>query len=449
MAAFEAAFLGPRLEQVGADPEGAFAQFLTGRRHRAAGHHHHARAPGAGGIGGHRGIAVDQAGPRHRNAQNLVGDLGESRLQTLTVGMGADPQFEAAIRGQAGAGLLVAGHHRNAPAGIDRGAVRRLLAVDREAEADPAPIRLALTLAGANRLHIDGFQRAGQGLRVVAAVEVLLRDVLERHLLGPHEIPLTDGLGGDPRRAGDGVEDEFQGEAHAGAGDAAIGQDRALVGRHRPRPAAIGREIVGTGQDAGDLRRLQAGREGIGRVGAGIDGGLAVDAAQGPVPLRVGGDAVMVLAAIGVGGQVLAPVLQPADRVAAAQCEPREGHVLGEQDRLVAEAAADIRRDDADAPLLDPEAFGKAVAHDMRHLAGGVDHELVEAVIEIHHGAAALDRRHALTTRRDGARHLDRRVEGALDAHIDQGLQEDVVAPVLVDEGGSRLAGGEHVVDGG
>ena len=354
MAAFEAAFLGPRLEQVGADAHGAVAQFLAGRRHRAAGHHHHPRAPGAGGIGRHRRVAVDEAGARHRHAQDLVGDLGERRLQALPVRVGADPQFQPAIRGEPGGGLLVARHHRDAPAGIDGGAVRRLLAVDREAEPDPAPVRLPPALPGAHAFRVDRLQGAGQRLRVVAAVEVLPRDVLEGHLIGPHEVPLAHGLRRKAGRAGHSVENEFQGEADAGAGDPAIGQDRALVGRHRPGAAAIGREVVGPGQDARDLRGLQAGRERVGRIGAGIDGRLAVDAAQTSVALGIGRDAVMVLAAIGVGGEVLAPVLQPAHRLSEPQRQPAQRHVLGQQDGLVAEAAAHIGRDDADAALLDP-----------------------------------------------------------------------------------------------
>ncbi|GJE41207.1 hypothetical protein AEGHOMDF_0369 [Methylobacterium soli] len=377
-----------------------------------------------------------------------MGDLGERRLQPLPVRVGADPQFEAAIGGEPGAGLLVARHHRDAPAGIDRGAVRGLLAIDREAEADPAPVRLPGLLAGAQSRDVDGREHPGQRLRVVAAVEMLVRDVVEGHPLRAHEVFLTHDPGFEAGLGRDGVEDEFEGEADARAGDPAIGQDRAFVRRHRPGAAAIGREIVGAGQDAGHLRGLQAGRERVGRVGAGIDGRLAIDAAQAPVALGIGRDAVMVLAAIGVGGEVLAPVLEPAHRVAAAERQPAEADLLGEQDRLVAEAAPDIGRDDADAALLDPQAFREAVAHDVRHLARGVDHELVEAVIEMDDRAAPLDRRHALAAGGDRARDPDRGVEGGPDVHVDEGFQEDVVPPMLVHEGGARRAGRQHVVDG-
>ena len=156
----------------------------------------------------------------------------------------------------------------------------------------------------------------------------------------------------------------------------------------------------------------------------------------------------MVLAAVGVGGQVLAAVFEPANGMAATKREPAEADFLGEQNGLVAEAAADVGRDDADAAFFQAEAFGEAGADDMRHLARGVENELVGAVVEHGDAAAPLDRRHALATRRDRARDLDRRIEGRRDPGVDRGLEKDVVAPMLVHEGRARLARRPHVVDG-
>ena len=168
-------------------------------------------------------------------------DLRQRRFQALPMRMHADAQFEAAIRRQARGSLFVAGHHRNAPAGIDRGPVRGLLAIDREADADPAPVGLALALACPNALDIDGRKRAPHRLGIVAAVEVLLGDVVERHLLGPHQIAQAHFARLQPGFRRDQIEHQFQRKADAGARHAAIGQDRAFVGRDRKRPAAIGR----------------------------------------------------------------------------------------------------------------------------------------------------------------------------------------------------------------
>ena len=64
----------------------------------------------------------------------------------------------------------------------------------------------------------------------------------------------------------------------------------------------------------------------------------------------------MVLAAVGVGDELLAPVLDPAHRAAEAAREPAEADLLGQQDALVAEAAADVGRDDADRACVEAEA---------------------------------------------------------------------------------------------
>src|SRR5690606_28646870 len=120
---------------------------------------------------------------------------------------------------------------------------------------------------------------------------------------------------------------------------------------------------------------------GIGGIGAGIDRGLAVHAAQAAVAIGIGGDEIMVLAAIGAGGEMLAAVLDPAHRMAAAQGDPAEADVLRQEDALVAEAAADIRRDDAHLLLAQAEAFGEPGADDVRHLAAGVEDKLAEPLV--------------------------------------------------------------------
>ena len=162
---------------------GALAQFAAGGCDRAARHHHRTRAPGAGRVRRHRGVAEDDAHLGDIDAQHLVGDLGQRRLHALPMRMHADPEFEAAIRRQPRGRLFVAGHHRNAPAGIDRGPVRGLLAIDRDADADPAPVGLALALACAHAFDVDRRKRPPHRLGIIAAVEVLVGDVVERHLL--------------------------------------------------------------------------------------------------------------------------------------------------------------------------------------------------------------------------------------------------------------------------
>ena len=82
-------------------------------------------------------------------------DLSQRRFEPLPMRMDADAQLEAAVRRHSRARLFAAGHHGDAPAGIDRRSMRRLLAIDREAETDAAPVRLAELLAGADRIGVD------------------------------------------------------------------------------------------------------------------------------------------------------------------------------------------------------------------------------------------------------------------------------------------------------
>jgi hypothetical protein len=104
----------------------------------------------------------------------------------------------------------------------------------------------------------------------------------------------------------------------------------------------------------------------------------------------------MVLAAVRAGGEVLAPILDPAQRMAELQRRPGESDFLAQQNALVAEAAADIGRDDADAPLLDAEALGKTGANDVRLLGRADENEVIEAAVASGDDAAAFQRAHDL-----------------------------------------------------
>jgi hypothetical protein len=63
----------------------------------------------------------------------------------------------------------------------------------------------------------------------------------------------------------------------------------------------------------------------------------------------------MMFAAIGAGGEMLAAILDPAHGMPAPHRQPRQADFLGQQNSLVAEAAADIRRDDANVSVIEPQ----------------------------------------------------------------------------------------------
>src|SRR5262249_47536967 len=125
------------------------------------------------------------------DAQAFTGDLRQRRLEPLADALDTDSQIETSVRRDARESLLV----ERAPLAVGGGAVRGLLGEAGDAGADQTAIRLAFLLPGPDRGKADGLDRLAQQLRIVAAVEVLVRDVVERHLLGTDEIGETHLVG--------------------------------------------------------------------------------------------------------------------------------------------------------------------------------------------------------------------------------------------------------------
>ena len=156
------------------------------------------------------------------------------------------------------------------------------------------------------------------------------------------------------------------------------------------------------------------------------------------------------LAAVRVGDQLLAPVLDPSHGMVPVHRDPAEHDFFGEQDPLVAESAADIGDDNAHLTLLQPETLGEPGAHDVRHLACSVDHEHFESSVPVGEYTAAFERRHALAC--GAKRTCDRHHGLSLDLAeiaVDRRLQEHVVAPYRMQQGRIGSTRLEHVGDGG
>src|SRR5271156_3942301 len=105
-------------------------------------------------------------------------DLRQRGLQSLSMTLDADAEFQAAIGCHARNGLLEARHHWNAPTGIDRGAVRALLAEDAAAEADTQRAG-CFRLSTAHGRKINRGDDAPHAFWIITAVEVFPRNVLE------------------------------------------------------------------------------------------------------------------------------------------------------------------------------------------------------------------------------------------------------------------------------
>src|SRR5215210_4046553 len=274
-------------------------------------------------------------------------------------------------------------------------------------------------------------------------------DIVEWHLLGANEISAPDLVWLEAGLARDRVEQNFERKAYTGARHPAIREDRTLVGGDGESPAAIEWKIIRSRQNAGDLRCLQTGRERIGRIGAGIDRGLTVDAQKAPVAVGVTCDDIMMLAAICARGEMFTAVLDPTHRMAAAQGKPTQRYLFGQQNSLIAKAAADVRRNDPDFALIKPEAFSKSGSNDMRHLAGGIERQLPKPRIPVRHHPTAFQRGHGLAGGAKFARNLDGRAERFGDVDVDKRFQENIVAPMLMQQRGSGLTRLQHIVGRG
>src|SRR4029077_6771812 len=243
MAGFEPNILGLRLEQARADALHAHGQLIAGLGDRAPRDDHATRAPGAGRIRGLGGVAMHELDQLMRNAEYLVGDLRERRLMTLAVTVRADAQLQAAIGREPRVALLEAGDEGYAPTRVDARPVSRLLGIHGDPKAEKAPVRFAAPLSFAGRFNVDGGKTSTQGFGIVAAVEMALGDIVERHLLGPHQALEAQIAWLLPKLPCKRIEGHLEREANSRARHAAIGQNGWLVCRDRVGAAAVMRKI--------------------------------------------------------------------------------------------------------------------------------------------------------------------------------------------------------------
>ena len=199
-----------------------------------------------------------------------------------------------------------------------------------------------------------------------------------------------------------------------------------------------------------DLRGFETRGERIRGIRAGIHARFAINRQQAAVLIGIAGDVVVVLAAVGVGGELLAPIFDPAHRMAAVHREPRETHFFRQQNALVAKTTADVGRDHADLAFVQAKAAGQSGTVDVRHLRRGMYDQLTQALVPVRHDTASFQRRRALSSRAQAPLDTDRcapthPVEVAVGVSVDSGLQKNVIAPVLVHERRARLARRQHV----
>ena len=231
--------------------------------------------------------------------------------------------------------------------------------------------------------------------------------------------------------------------------DTAVRAHRRLVRHHRVDVALVVADVVGAGDVVGRLPAVQRGRHRPARVGAVVGQDPGADAEHAAVVAHRGADPVDLLARVHARLQVLAAVADPLDRGLHPARQVGDEDVLGVQQRLLAEAAADVGRDDPDVVLGDPQEPRRRRAEQVRRLVAVVDHELVAELVVRGRDGAGLHAHGGVALRGelevDGEVGLLERGVGiaghAVEPHV------DVVGRTLVHHGGAlfhRLVDRRH-----
>ncbi len=286
----------------------------------------------------------------------------------------------------------------------------------READAHDLALGALLGLLLAELVVADQIERDVQRLLVVARVVLPAHRALVRELLRLDEV-LPAQLGRvDARLEGQVLHqalDQVGGLGHAErapVGDAARGLVRVDAVDLAVRRLEVVRPRGDVEEAGGPLRRLRLRVEGT-VVGedVGADGEHLAVLRGRDLALHV------VVAGEARGDQVLRARLDPLDRLADQERRRGRDDVAGVDRHLVAEAAADVRRDDADLLLGQTRHQREQRAVRVRGLARQVDRHLPGRLVVVGDRAAGLHRRR-----------VDARVE-RVELDDDVGVREDAV----------------------
>src|SRR6266700_4335757 len=370
------------LQQVRGDLGGLVAEL--------AGDHGGGRAAdggGAGGvgakpIGGVVSVTLDHGDVLGLDAELPGDDLREGGLVALALAL--DAELEDRLAGGVHAQLRRVEHAQ--PGDVVLRAVAGADHLSEAGDADPHQLATgaALGLLAAQLLVAELLQRQVQRAAVVAGVvdpadrgvvgELLWLDEVVAPEVGRVDAQLGGGLLHQPldqeTRLGD--------PERAAIGDPAGG----LVGVDAVHLAPGGRHVVGAGEDV-----EQPGGE-FARLRGGVEGAMVGDhpGAQPEDPaVRVERHlAVHVVVAGEAGGdQVAGAILDPLHRPAEQQRRDRGDHVTRVDRHLVAEAAAKVRRDDADVLLRQAGDQREQGAVRVRRLRGHPDGRLAGGGVDV------------------------------------------------------------------
>ena len=244
-------------------------------------------------------------------------------------------------------------------------------------EADPDPEK---TTFGASRgLPAPELGVGGTGLEplkeaeVVAGVEVAPGRAAARELGDRVAAANLKRVEIEP---GGGDVDHPLGRVGAGVHpDPAVGAGGALVAGQCAGVVPDRMQGVGTEEGLRRRHRLQRSAEGKDRIRADVGHHRRVDGQEAPLGIERQPDRHLLLVGVSARDEVLAPVLDPADRASQPEGERRHHDLLREDVRLEAEPAPHLGRDHADRLLRQPQAARDQGPGQVRHLGRGPDRD--------------------------------------------------------------------------
>ncbi len=428
-----------RLQHLGGDLDGLLLH--AGRRDmdRRAAQHRDAAADGADAVRKAPGVGRDHAHAFNRHRQNVGGDLGEHRMVALALRRGAGRDHHLAVgldrdlRALVGAEAGVLDVARDAEAEIFAGGARRRAAGGKIRHARERGVETAMIVAA-----VIGHGRAVARLHAGHIGEAIARHEARAPHLGAVELQFA-------RHA---VGEALQHEGRVGTAGAAHRRGRHLVGEDGVERDVERLQRVGAGE------RPHAGErqdQPIGHIGAVVVQAAAAHAAHAAAGIGRDLEVPDLVALLGGGQKVLAPVLDPFDRTADLHGGERDRELLGVDAGLGPEPAADLRGDHADPALVDAEELRQRAPHHVGGLGRAPDEELARNGILGPDHAAALHGVTAAAVLGDAlAKHMRGAAEHLIDvAEFRPQRRDAVVGRALVRPRGVRLERGRKFGDRG
>ena len=327
-----------------------------------------------------------------RDAQLLRDDLGEGGLVALPLGL--HPELQHRLAGRMDAQLGGVEHAQAGDVVLLALAGSDHLRETGDADSHQLTACALLRLLAAQLVISDLLQCQSQCARIVTAVVLPAGGGVVREGLGSDEVPQAQ-LGGVDAQLDGGVLDEAFDQVR-GLGDT----ERTAVGDTAGRLVRVGavgddvrcRDVVRPGDDVKETR-LEPARLRVGEEGPVV--AQQHDAKADEPIVRVDRELAghVIVARESGRDEVLGAILDPLDRTPQQQRRSGGDDVARIDRNLVAEAASDVRGDDADLLFGQAGHQGEQGAMGVRGLAGHVQGRLAGGRVDVGDDAAGLQRR--------------------------------------------------------